>query len=198
MDTISSRKATKTRKTSETDITITLDINGTGVSKINTKNAFLNHLIASFSKHSLIDITIIATSLDDIAHHLTEDVAITLGQTINEALGNRNNITRFANTSVPMDESLASTSLDLVKRQYSAITLGITGDMVEGVPSEDLDHFFSSLVNAINCCVHITVASGKNDHHKVESAIKSLALAFRIASEPDSRRMGPPSSKGMM
>lgn len=192
------RTASTTRKTSETVVTVNLNIDGKGDSSINTDNTFLNHLITSFSKHSLVDITIDANSKDGIAHHLIEDIAITLGDTINKALDDRNAITRFGNKSAPMDESLAVASVDLIKRQFCAVSLGIQGSSIEGVSRQDLEHFFDSLLKSMTCCAHITVTCGDNDHHRVEAAIKALALAFREAVSHDTRRVGPPSSKGTM
>lgn len=192
------RTATKTRETSETKVTVEVNIDGCGNATINTENQFLNHIIESFSKHSLLDVTIDASSKDGIAHHLAEDIAITLGETISEALAERNAIRRFGTKTAPMDESLAEATLDLIKRQFYSVSLGIRGDMIEGVPREDLEHFVESLLKSMSCCAHITVTRGTNDHHRLEAAIKALALAFREAVEFDSRRTGPPSSKGTM
>lgn len=192
------RTASRTRETSETQISVEVNIDGCGSASVNTGNKFLDHMIGSFSKHSLLDITIKAESKDGIAHHLTEDVAITLGETIDEALAERDAIRRFGTKTAPMDESLAEATLDLVKRQYSSVDLGLQGSAIEGMPREDLEHFVESLLKSTNCCAHITVRRGTNDHHKLEAAIKALALALREAAEPDTQRTGPPSSKGTM
>ncbi len=192
------REANRNRKTSETDITVSINIDGRGDSKVETGDAFLDHLVASFAKHSMVDVTMRATSRDGIAHHLTEDAAIALGETIDEALGERHSIVRFGSMTAPMDESLARASVDLVRRQHSHVSLKVTGERVEGMPREDLEHFFSSLLKAMACCAHVDVLRGTNEHHKAEAAIKSLALSFRQAAAPDARRDGPPSSKGTM
>jgi len=97
-----------------------------------------------------------------------------------------------------MDESLAETSIDLVKRPFTKITLLIKRTKIEGISKEDIEHFFSSLTQNLSSCIHITVKYGENDHHKVEAAIKSLAVAFRLASSPDKKRKGVPSTKGAM
>ena len=124
--------------------------------------------------------------------------AITIASSIDKALGNRSGITRFSYSSVPMDESLAETSLDLVKRPYSKVTLLMKRNKIEGMSREDIEHFMQSLTQNLNCCVHITVKYGDNDHHKIEAAIKSLAVAFRNASSKDKKQKGIPSTKGAM
>jgi len=186
------------RETKETNIKAAVNLDGTGKISVQTGISFLDHLITSFVKHSMIDLTLKAKSLDNIEHHLIEDIAITIGATIDKALGDRSGITRFSFASVPMDESLAETSIDLVKRSFNKITLSIKRTKIEGILKEDMEHFFSSLTQNLNSCIHITVKYGENDHHKVEAAIKSFAVAFRLAASPDKRRMGAPSTKGAM
>ena len=129
---------------------------------------------------------------------MIEDTAIAVGSTIDKALGSRIGITRFSYASVPMDESLADASLDLIKRPYSKITLLIKRNSIEGISKEDIEHFFTSLTQNLNVCVHVTVKYGDNDHHKIEAAIKSLAVAFRNASLTDKKQKGVPSTKGAM
>ena len=118
-----SRTSKINRETKETSIKATVNLDGTGKTSIQTGISFLDHLITSFAKHSMIDLTIKAKSLDSIEHHLIEDVGITVGIVIDKALGNRSGITRFSFASVPMDESLAETSIDLVKRPFTKLTL---------------------------------------------------------------------------
>ena len=121
-----------------------------------------------------------------------------MGAAVDESLGNRTGITRFGYASVPMDEALAEASLDLVKRQFHKIELSMTRPQIEGISREDLEHFFRSLAQSLNICVHISVKYGDNDHHKIEAAIKALAVALRTASGIDRRQKGPPSTKGVM
>jgi len=192
------RTAKINRETKETSIKTAVNLDGTGKISVQTGINFLDHLIASFGKHSMIDLTIKAKSLDNIEHHLIEDVAITIGTAIDKALGDRSGITRFSYASVPMDESLAETSIDLVKRPFNKITLLIKRTKIEGISKEDMEHFFVSLTQNLSSCIHITVKYGENDHHKVEAAIKSLAVAFRLASSPDKKQKGVPSTKGAM
>ena len=146
----------------------------------------------------MMDLKVIAKSNDGIEHHLIEDTAITIGQAIDKALGMRSGITRFSYASVPMDESVAEASIDLVKRPFWKSTLLIKRNKIEDMSKEDLEHFFQSLLQNLNSCIHLTVKYGDNDHHKVEAAIKSLAVAFRNASTKDKKQKGIPSTKGSM
>ncbi|MDA0756841.1 MAG: imidazoleglycerol-phosphate dehydratase HisB [Crenarchaeota archaeon] len=192
------RKTTITRETKETNVSVTINLDGTGKTNINTGIKFLDHLIGSFGKHSMMDLVVNVKSKDDVEHHLIEDTGITIGSAIDKALGNRSGIRRFSFSSVPMDETLAETSLDLVKRQYHKITLLIKRTKIEGIAKEDLEHFFLSLAQNLNCCIHVTVKYGDNDHHKVEAAIKSMAVAIRNAVSNDPKQKGIPSTKGSM
>ncbi|KFM20642.1 Imidazoleglycerol-phosphate dehydratase protein [Marine Group I thaumarchaeote SCGC AAA799-D07] len=192
------RKSKIKRETKETSVSINLNIDGSGKTSINTGVSFLNHLITSFGKHSMLDLTVQAKSKDKIEHHLIEDTAIAIGSAVDKALGSRAGVTRFSYASVPMDESLAETSLDLVKRPYSKVTLMIKRNNIEGISKEDVEHFFQSLTQNLNSCVHVTVKYGDNDHHKIEAAIKSLAVALRNASLKDKKQKGIPSTKGAM
>ena len=192
------RKATIKRETKETSVAVVINLDGTGKTAISTGIKFLDHLIGSFGKHSMMDLTVKAKSKDGIEHHLIEDTGITIGSAIDKALGNRRGITRFSFSSVPMDESLAETSIDLVKRQYHQITLLTKRTKIEGMSKEDLEHFFFSLAQNLNCCIHVTVKYGDNDHHKVEAAIKSMAVAIRSAASNDPKQKGVPSTKGAM
>ena len=192
------RKSKIKRETKETSVSISVNIDGSGKTSVNTGISFLDHLITSFGKHAMLDLTVRAKSKDKIEHHLIEDTAIAIGSSIDKALGNRTGITRFSYASVPMDESLAETSLDLVKRPYSRITLLIKRNSVEGISKEDIEHFFKSLTQNLNACIHVTVKYGENDHHKIEAAIKSLAVAVRNASLKDKKQKGIPSTKGAM
>ncbi|MDA1125272.1 MAG: imidazoleglycerol-phosphate dehydratase [Crenarchaeota archaeon] len=192
------RKTTITRETKETNVSVTINLDGTGKTNINTGIKFLDHLIGSFGKHSMMDLVVNVKSKDGVEHHLIEDTGITIGSAIDKALGNRSGIRRFSFSSVPMDETLAETSLDLVKRQYHKITLLIKRTKIEGIAKEDLEHFFLSLAQNLNCCIHVTVKYGDNDHHKVEAAIKSMAVAIRNAVSNDPKQKGIPSTKGSM
>jgi len=186
------------RKTKETEVSVTVNLDGNGKISVKTGVSFLDHLIISLGKHAMFDLTLKAVSKDGIAHHLIEDTGIALANAIDLALGNRSSITRFGHASVPMDESLAEASLDLVKRQYHKIDLGIERNQIEGISKEDLEHFFSSFAQNLNSCIHVTVKYGKNDHHKIEAAIKAFAVALRAAASYDKKQKGIPSTKGAM
>lgn len=196
--TASSRKARLVRETKETSVTVEVNIDGSGATKVNTGLPFIDHLITAVGKHSMIDIALTGKSNDGIVHHLAEDVAIALSQTIDKALGDRARITRFGSAMVPMDEALAYVAIDLVKRQYHRVELKLVRDGVEGVPREDLEHFVRSLLQNLNACTHMVVEYGDNDHHKVEAALKAFALALRAAAGIDAKRKGVPSTKGAM
>lgn len=192
------RNAKINRVTKETDVSVSVNIDGTGRVSVNTGINFLDHLVTSLGKHALFDMTVKARSKDNIEHHLIEDTAITVGSAIDKALGNRSGITRFSYASVPMDESLAEASVDLVRRPFYKIVLQTKRNNVEDMSKEDLEHFFQSLLQNLNSCIHITVKYGENDHHKVEAAVKSLAVALRIAASQEKRQRGIPSTKGAM
>lgn len=193
------RNAIVIRKTKETDITVEVNIDGTGKSEPNTGIRFLDHMLDSLSTHSLMDIKVKATG--DLQHHLVEDVAITLGKAVSQALGDRRGIRRFGDAIVPMDDGLALAAVDLVKRPYSSIELKLERVLLEDAPREDLEHFFTSIATALEATIHVKVVDGKNDHHKYEAAVKAPALSLREAASEDPRRSdlrGPPSSKGSM
>ena len=192
------RKARIERVTKETAVTVQVNIDGTGKTNIKTGLPFIDHLVTAIGKHAMIDIALTGKSNDGIIHHLAEDVPIALAQTIDKALGDRERIARFGYALVPMDESLAYASIDLIKRPYQKVELKLARDSIEGVPKEDLEHFARSLVQNLNACTHIIVQYGDNDHHKVEAALKAFAVALRVASGVDNRRKGVPSTKGAM
>ena len=194
------RSASIRRDTKETSVSVSVDMDGTGDTEVSTGVGFIDHLVTSFGKHGMMDLRVAARSNDGITHHLIEDTAIAIGQAVDGALGPRTGITRFGHASVPMDESLAEATVDLVRRPFWRSALLVKRDMIEGVPREDLEHFVQSLLQNLNACIHLTVRYGDNDHHKVEAAVKSLAVALRAASAADARQGGDgvPSTKGSM
>jgi len=191
------RNAKIRRKTKETEIEVKVEVDGNGTSDCKTGVSFLDHMLDSFATHSLIDLKVRAKG--DLQHHLVEDVALALGQALNTALAERAGIARFGNALVPMDDSLALVAVDLVKRPYASVQLGLERVMVEDAPREDLEHFFVSLITSLGSTIHVKVLDGKNDHHRYEAAVKALAVAFRMAASLDVRRAKrTPSSKGKM
>ena len=190
------RRAKIVRKTEETNITAEVNIDGIGDAKVKTGIKFLDHMIASIGKHSMIDIKLQGSG--DLVHHLVEDVGITLGEALDKALGNRAGIARFGSAYVPMDDSLAYAAIDLAKRPYSVLELKIDKDGIEDIPAEDIYHFLQSLATSLQANIHVIVQYGQNDHHKVEAGFKALALSMRQACTVDARRKGLPSLKGKM
>jgi imidazoleglycerol-phosphate dehydratase len=184
------------RKTSETDVNVKVNLDGQGVAEVETGIEFLDHMLKSLATHSLIDIT--AKAKGDLTHHTLEDVAICLGEAVLKALGSASGITRFGYAIVPMDCSLALAAVDLAKRPYVVVDLKMRGKKVEDMPCENIMHFLETLAMALRANVHVWVQYGSNDHHKVEAAFKALALALRQAVSLDSRRGGIPSSKGVI
>ena len=205
------REAEVSRKTKETDIRVNVQLEGNGNIKADTSIKFLDHIITSFATHSLIDIQIEATG--DLIHHTAEDVALALGEAINKALGDRKGIKRFGFAMVPMDDALsysaidlvknledavAYSAVDLVKRPFQVADLKIDKEGIEDMAAEDIYHYIQSFSQSLQANIHVIVKYGNNDHHKVESAIKCIALAIRNAISTDSNRTGTPSSKGVM
>lgn len=190
------RTCVKNRETRETHVRVSLNLDGTGVSRVATPVAFLNHILKSLATQSMIDLEVEASG--DLSHHIVEDVALVLGDALRGALGDCRGITRFASVSVPMDESLAEAALDLSGRPYSVISLGTHGERVEDMGCEDATHFLQSLASSACITLHVNVPYGTNDHHKVEAAFKALALSLRAAARIDPARTGAPSSKGVL
>lgn len=190
------RIAKTKRSTLETTISVETNLDGKGECRVQTGIKYLDHMITTFSKHSLIDLII--QSDGDLKHHLVEDIAISIGQTISKALNDRSGIFRFGYATVPMDDSLASASVDLVKRAYGRIKLQIVRENVEDMVKEDIQHFLQSFVQAIDATIHVSVEYGEDDHHKVEAAFKALALSLRNAIRIEPRIKTPPTAKGVM
>jgi imidazoleglycerol-phosphate dehydratase len=191
------RKAQGKRKTKEVDITLELDIDGTGNAQVKTGIRFLDHILLTLAKHGLLDLKVQATG--DLKHHISEDVALVLGEALNKAINEGKGIKRFGSAYVPMDESLARATVDLGGRAYIVRDLKLKQDQIEDLKTEDILHFFDSLAQAAKANIHVTVLYGDNEHHKLEAAIKALALALReaLAVEP---RIGDkiPSAKGVL
>ena len=190
------RKDEVYRKTKETEVRVNVNLDGTGKANVNTGVPFLDHMVNSLATHSMIDIAAKVTG--DLRHHSVEDLAIGLGEALSKALGTREGIARFGYAAVPMDCSLAFAAIDLVKRPYFKIDLKLRGKKIEEMPTEDINHFLESLTTALCANIHIFVQYGSNDHHKAEAAVKALALSLRQAAALDPRRIGVPSSKGVI
>lgn len=191
------RKAIIERKTAEVDIVVELNIDGSGIGKIETGIRFLNHLLLTLAKHSLFDLTVKAVG--DLKHHVIEDVALALGEAIQEAIAEKKGICRFGSMYVPMDDSLARAVIDLSGRPYSVLDLKLNMPRIEDMNTEDIEHFLVSFAQSSKSNLHLTVLYGSNDHHKIEAAIKALALALRQAVILEPRIKDQiPSAKGVL
>jgi imidazoleglycerol-phosphate dehydratase len=190
------RIATVERRTNETNVSLTLRIDGTGAAAISTGVGFYDHLLTSFADHGLFDIEVTAsgdTEVDD--HHTVEDVALVLGTAFAEALGDRAGIRRFGDAAVPMDESLAMAVVDVGGRPYSVVELPFRGDRVGELSLQLVEHAIEAFARTAGATVHVR-GTGRNDHHLAEAAFKALARAVREACERDPRRIGLASTKG--
>ena len=192
------RTATLRRVTRETDVTVAVLLDGSGVADIETGVGFYDHLLSSLAHHALIDLRIRATGdlvVDD--HHTVEDVALVLGSAFAAALGDRSGIRRFGDAAVPMDESVASAVIDLGGRPYAVIDLPFRADRIGTLSSQLIEHALEAFSRTAGATLHVR-GNGRNDHHLAEAAFKALALALRAASEPDPRRVGVASTKGAL
>jgi imidazoleglycerol-phosphate dehydratase len=192
------RIATVERRTNETEVSLSLRVDGTSAAAISTGIGFYDHLLTSFAHHGMFDLEITATGdtqVDD--HHTVEDVALVLGSAFAEALGDRARIRRFGDASVPMDESLATAVVDVGGRPYSVIDLPFRGDRIGELSTQLIEHAIEAFARTAGATVHVR-GSGRNDHHLAEAAFKALARALREACERDPRRVGVPSTKGTL
>jgi len=176
------RIASHSRKTAETDISATVNLDGSGASSIETGVAFLDHMLTSFSRHSGIDVQLRCSGdleVDD--HHTVEDVALVLGKAIVDALGDKKGIGRYGWAIIPMDEALAQCSVDLGGRSYCVFRAEFQRPVIQGLSTEMVEHFFVSLSRTMNANLHLAVLEGRNTHHMIEALFKSLAYAMKQA-----------------
>ena len=193
------RVASVARRTKETQIECTVAVDGSGTARVTTGIGFFDHMLTALAFHSLFDLDLSCTGdlwVDE--HHTVEDVALALGQAIDEALGDRAGIARFGDSRAPLDEALCHATVDLGGRGFALIRLPLRGGRIGGLPSSLITHFFDSLSRSGRMAIHLE-GHGGDDHHIVEAAFKALALALRAATAPDDRRSGAlPSTKGAM
>ena len=194
------RKASIKRETKETQITLELDLDGSGKAEVSTGIGMLDHLIEQIAKHGIIDITLSAKGdLSTDEHHTVEDVGLVLGQGLNQALGDRAGIVRMADATVPLDEALATVAVDLSGRGYAVLDVAWTGERIGELPVDLVNHLLWSLASEGKMTLNARVLSGVNDHHKAEAIMKALGRALSMASRPEPRRQGGvPSTKGKL
>lgn len=188
------------RKTRETDISLRLDLDGTGKCNINTDCGFLNHMLELFSKHSRIDLDVTCNGDTEVDfHHTVEDVGIVLGQAISEALGDKRGITRYGSMILPMDETLVLTAVDISGRAYLNFDAQMPCQKVGDMDTELVEEFFWAFVRNCNVTLHIKLLDGKNTHHIIEGIFKSFARTMKVAVSIDPTLGGEiPSSKGVL
>jgi imidazoleglycerol-phosphate dehydratase len=194
------RTAVVRRATRETKIEVELNLDGLGVTDVTTGVPFFDHMLSQLGKHGLIDLRVSAAGDTEIdAHHTVEDTAITLGQALREALGDKTGICRFGDALIPLDEALVRAAVDLAGRPY--VVHSEPDGMAPLIGTYDTTltrHFFETLGATAAICVHIAVLYGRNPHHIVEAQFKAFARALRAAIAPDPRGSGVPSTKGVL
>ena len=191
-----SRNSNVSRKTSETDITIKMNLDGSGAYNISTGVNFFNHMLESFSKHSMIDLDVNASGdieIDD--HHTIEDIGIVLGEAFLQAIGDKKGIKRMAHAIVPMDESVATVAVDISGRSYCNMNFSFKNDKIGDMTSDIIIHFFESFASSAKLNIYGT-AEGENDHHKAEAIFKAFAKSLKEAIKIEHDQI--PSTKGVL
>lgn len=194
----SRRQTTVERTTRETDIRVTLDLDGTGEGRLATGVGFLDHLLTALARHGHLDLDLSCRGdlhIDD--HHTAEDCALALGQALDAALGDRRGIARFGHAYAPLDEALARAVVDLSGRPHASVDLGLKREALGGLACENVTHVLQSLATAARMTLHVDVLKGANDHHRAEAAFKATALALRQAVARDGTD-AVPSTKGVL
>ncbi len=193
------RKGKITRKTTETDITVEIGLDGSGQVQVDTTIPFLDHMLTLFARHGLFDLSVKAkgdTAIDD--HHLVEDLGICLGQAVKKALGNKEGIDRYGSVTLPMDESLCSVVMDLSGRPYLVYHVDVGEKRIGDFDPALLREFFKSFSDHSGITLHINLVYGKNNHHIAEAVFKASARALRTASSRHERINGIMSTKGTL
>ncbi len=194
------RTAEIKRKTKETDITLSLSLDGSGQFDVSTGIGMLDHMIEQLARHGRFDLRLQATGdIDRDTHHLAEDVGIVLGQAFDKALGDRRGITRFGDATIPLDETLALVAIDLSGRPHADVALEFDRDLIGELPTENLWHLLESFAKEGRLTLHVRLLSGSNDHHRAEAVFKALARALRAAVSLDPAAAGDvPSTKDVL
>jgi imidazoleglycerol-phosphate dehydratase len=198
IETRAERRVSVRRRTRETDVAVTLDLDGSGLTSVETGVGFFDHLLSSFGHHGLFDLEIRARGdLDVDEHHTVEDAALVLGAAFAEALGDRSGIVRFGDAAVPMDESVATAVVDVGGRPYAVVDLPFRGERAGELPLQLVEHAIEAFARTAGATIHVR-GTGRNDHHLAEAAFKALGRALRAACEEDPRRRGVASTKGSL
>ena len=193
------RTAAIDRRTSETQVTLQLNLDGSGQADIETGVGFLDHMLALLTKHAAIDLMVRATGdLHIDQHHTVEDVGICLGQAVREALGDKAGIRRYGHFTLPMDETLATVALDLSGRHYLVFAAALPAAKIGEFDSELVEEFWQAFSGNALCNLHIVLHHGHNSHHIAEAIFKATGRALRMAVEQDPRMTGVPSTKGSL
>ncbi len=193
------RTATIERRTGETDVRLTLTLEGTGAGARDTGVGFLDHMLDLLARHGRMDLDAsVSGDLQTGAHHTAEDTAIVLGQALDSALGDRTGIARYGSATVPMDEARASCALDISGRPFTLFEAELPPGATGGFEHELTEEFFRALANAAKLTLHLRVESGTNAHHMIEAAFKAFARALREAVAIDPTESGIPSTKGTL
>lgn len=193
------RRANVARATGETDITVTIDLDGSGVCSIATGIPFFDHMLNAFGRHGLFDLTVHATGDIEVdAHHTVEDTGIVLGQAFTQALGDKAGITRFSDVCIPMDETLVQAAVDISGRGQAYCDLPISTERVGSFDTELAVEFFYAFARDARVTLHVRELAGANSHHIIEAAFKAAGRAMRYACELDPRVNGVPSTKGSL
>ena len=185
------RTAEISRQTNETQITVKLDLDGTGKHEISTGIGFLDHMLTHLAVHGLFDLSVQANGdLHIDSHHTVEDLALTLGQAFDQALGDRKGIVRMGDCFAPMDETLAHVAIDLSGRPYAVIQAEWHTPYIGNIPTTLFPHFFESFAVTSRCNLHARILYGRDDHHQAEALFKAFARALDVATQMDPRRAG--------
>ena len=194
-----SRGATIERATSETDITVTLELDGSGTTDVSTGVPFFDHMLDAFGRHGLMDLTVAATGdLDVDAHHTVEDTGICIGQALARALGDKRGITRFGSATIPMDEALVMAAVDVSGRPHLVYAVELPIEVIGTFDTTLAEEFLRALAVNAGVTLHVRSLSGTNAHHIVEAAFKAVARAIAEAVAIDPRVTGVPSTKGAL
>ncbi|HEV7528924.1 MAG TPA: imidazoleglycerol-phosphate dehydratase HisB [Solirubrobacteraceae bacterium] len=193
------RTATIERRTGETDVRLSLTLEGSGAGTRETGVGFLDHMLDLLARHARMDLDVnVSGDLQTGAHHTAEDAAIVLGQALDQALGDRRGIVRYGSATVPMDEARASCAIDISGRPFTAFDAELPPGSTGGFEHELTEEFFRALANAAKLTLHLRVEAGSNAHHMIEAAFKAFARALRQAAAIDPSESGVPSTKGTL